>query len=59
MLHIKIMGDLKSEDDLIQGKALPHGVVPFEEGDSLQDAFVKGFLVGLPYPNGYFDDFKM
>lgn len=48
MLHIKIMGNYKSEDDLTQGKTFPHGAVPFQEGDSLQDAFIKGFLVGLP-----------
>lgn len=33
---------------MIQGKTLPHGAAPFEEGNSIQDAFVKGFLVGLP-----------
>lgn len=48
MFHIEVKGKFKSEDDLIQGKPLMQGAVQFEEGASLQDAFIKGFFVGLP-----------
>ena len=48
MFRIKIKGVYQSESDLTKGKPLLEGAVMFNEGKSLQDAFLKGFLVGLP-----------
>ena len=48
MFNFKIKGKFKSEDELINGKQLPDGAIQFKEGDSLQDAFIKGLLIGLP-----------
>lgn len=48
MFGIKIKGVYQSESDLTKGKPLVTGAVLFDEGKNLQDAFLKGFLVGLP-----------
>lgn len=44
MLNFIVKGKYTSEDELIN----VDGAVQFREGDSLQDAFVKGVLIGLP-----------
>ncbi len=48
MLNIKWGGRFESEDELTHGSVLPDGAVMFREGDTMQNAFGKGFLLMLP-----------
>lgn len=48
MFNIRIMGKLNNEKELIN-RELPLNAKAFDEGDSLQDAFTRGFLVSLPF----------
>lgn len=48
MFNIKYMGKLENEEQLIEKAQLPARAVAFEEGEDIQDIFVKGFLLALP-----------
>lgn len=48
MFYIKIKGKLNDEKEIIKCE-LPSDAKAFDEGDSLQDAFTKGFLVSMPF----------
>ena len=49
MLNFKVKGKFASEDELIGDKKLSENAIQFREGDSVQDVFIKGFLIGLPF----------
>lgn len=42
------MGNYKSEEQLIKGEALPEGSIQFKEGTSLNEVFLKSFIIMLP-----------
>ena len=47
MFHIRIKGKLEDEKEITKSE-LPSDAKVFDEGDSLQDAFTRAFLVSVP-----------
>ena len=48
MLNISIKGKYQDESQLIKDKRLPEKAIQFKEGDTIQSAFLLGFVLSLP-----------
>ena len=48
MFGIVYMGNYKDEEQLIRGRSLPEGSIQFREGVSLNEIFLKSFVIMLP-----------